>query len=175
VSETAIASRALELRRAFDDSFAVPAGIKDRETVDLLEITLAGARYAIRTDEIGGIHLDLVVTPLPSPVPELTGIASLRGAMLPVYDLGLLLSVGASAGRWIVLDAARTVGLSFGEFRGHVRIEAGRFASHHAGQGTADATSQFVRADAGVHSVVSVPSLVEFIRQRASGATARRG
>jgi chemotaxis signal transduction protein len=107
-------------------------------------------------------------------VPELTGIASLRGAMLPVYDLGLILSLGASAGRWIVLDAARTVGLSFGDFRGHVRIEAGRFAAHHDGQG-ATAASRFVRADSGVHAVVSIPSLVDFIRQRAAGATARRG
>jgi len=172
VSQTAIASRALELRRAFDETFAAPAHDTTHESIDLIDIALLGQPYAIRTGEIAGIHLDLVVSPIPSPVPELAGITALRGALLPVYDLGLVFGVGAAAGRWMVLDAARTVGLSFSEFQGHARIDAGVLAK---GAGDAANVSYVARVGGGARAIISIPSLVESIRQRAQRADARRG
>jgi len=41
--------------------------------------------------EVSGLFADKKVTRLPSPVSELSGIAGLRGAVLPVYDLAMLL------------------------------------------------------------------------------------
>lgn len=173
MTETAIASRSLELRRAFDEAFAVPADVTRPDTVDLLDLSLAGQRYAIRADEIAGIHLDLVVSPLPGPLPELTGITALRGTLLPVYDLGLVCGVSPCAGRWTVLDAAHTVAFAFSEFHGHVRIAATDLAAHRSGE--AAAAPQVARIGDSARPIISVSSLVESITQRASRAGTRRG
>jgi chemotaxis signal transduction protein len=172
VSQTALASRALELRRAFDQTFAVAADARTHESVDLIDIALLGQPYAIRTDEIAGIQFDLIVSPIPGPLPELAGITALRGALLPVYDLGLVFGVGSAAGRWIVLDATRTVGLSFSEFHGHARIDAAALAKS---DGEGGAASHVARLGGGARPVISIPFLVESIRQRAERADARRG
>ena len=172
MTETALASRATELRRAFDHSFAVPADDNRHEKVDLLDIMLAGQPYAIRTAEIAGIHLDLEVSHVPGPLPELVGITAIRGALLPVYDLGIVLGVGPSAGRWVVLDATRTVGLSFSDFHGHARIDAGQLAAHASGQQIA---SHVARIGDAARPVISIPSLIESIRQRVERAGTHRG
>jgi chemotaxis signal transduction protein len=170
----ALASRALELRREFDAAFAAPPAATRRATIDLLDIALAGHPCALRADEIAGIHLDLVVTPIPGPLSELAGVTALRGALLPVYDLGLVFGAGACAGRWIVLDAARTVGFAFTEFHGHLRIDAADLAAHDGGE--ASALAPYVaRVGTAARPVLSIPSLVDTVRQRASRANARKG
>jgi len=170
----ALASRALELRREFDAAFAAPPATARRATIDLLDIALGGHPCALRADEIAGIHLDLVVTPIPGPLPELAGVTALRGALLPIYDLGLVFGAGACAGRWIVLDAARTVGFAFTQFHGHLRIDTADLAAHDGGESPAMAP-HVARLGAAARPVLSIPSLVDAVRQRAARANARKG
>ena len=47
--------------------------------------------YAIRLSEIAGLHADKKITRVPGSHAALRGIAGFRGAMLPVYDLHVLL------------------------------------------------------------------------------------
>ena len=69
-----------------------------------------GAPFAFRLAEIAGVAVDRKLTSLPSPVPELLGLAGLRGRLVPVYSLTALLggTPEGTAGRWLVLDCGRS-------------------------------------------------------------------
>ena len=124
MTETAIASRALELRRAFDEAFAAPLAMAGGDTLDLIGIMLGGQPYALRTGEIDGLRLGVSVTPVPSLVPELMGIAGFRGRLLPVYDLSALLGYPPGNGRWCAFAGASPAGVAFGSFEAHFRVDA---------------------------------------------------
>jgi len=127
---SALSGRAAELRRAFDRSFAVPQNATVEDSVELLAIRAGGAGYAIRLAAVSGLFADRTVTALPSPVPELLGVAAFRGTVVPVYDLGVLLGHARSGKpRWLVLDTGTpAVGLAFEELDGHLRVPAGEIA-----------------------------------------------
>ena len=77
----------------------------------------------LRLGELSGLFADKKVTWLPSPVSELRGIAGFRGAVLPVYDLGMLLGCPrAAAPRWMVVTAAARIGLAFEGFDGYLSV-----------------------------------------------------
>jgi purine-binding chemotaxis protein CheW len=77
----------------------------------------------VRLDELGGLFVDRPITPLPSPVPQLLGVAGFRGAVVPVYDLAALLGHRrAGSPRWMVLTSgADAVALAFDSVAGHLR------------------------------------------------------
>ena len=85
------ADRVTELRDAFDRSFAQAPSTEAAAVENLLAIRVGAHPYALRMAEVSGLFADKKVTRLPSPVSELSGIAGLRGAVLPVYDLAMLL------------------------------------------------------------------------------------
>ncbi|HEY8088280.1 MAG TPA: chemotaxis protein CheW [Polyangiaceae bacterium] len=120
-----LAGRATELRRSFDRSFADPPRAAVAVLEDLLTIRVAGDPYALCLAECAGLFADRKVTPLPTTVPELLGLAGSRGALVPVYDLGALLGYPRDASRrWLVTTAgSAVVGLAFDEFEAHVRID----------------------------------------------------
>jgi chemotaxis signal transduction protein len=115
--------RAAALRREFDEAFAAPAEAA-AGAVDLLALRVAGARYALRLSEIGGLHADRRIVALPGAPPELLGLAGLRGSLVAVYDLGAFL--GAPRGEnphWVVLAwSDRTVGLAFEQLERYLRV-----------------------------------------------------
>jgi chemotaxis signal transduction protein len=164
-----LVGRVEELRRAFDRSFAGAPPEDTEARCDLLAIRVAGDAYALRLDEVAGLFVDRAVTPLPTPVPELLGLAGFRAALVPVYDLRALLTYSAGdAPRWIVTTAGEAiVGLAFDRFEAHVRVSAGALA--------ADASSahrcvrQVARTADGVRPIIHLPSVLEVIKARAQG------
>jgi hypothetical protein len=120
------ADKAAELRLAFDRSFAQPPLPPAGGFEDLLTVWVAGAGYAIRLGAIAGLYADREVARLPSPVPELLGVAAFRGVIVAVYDLGALLGRPASqAPRWLVLDrGSPAVALAFDGLERHLRVPA---------------------------------------------------
>ncbi len=115
--------RAAALRREFDDAFARPALLDERDSVELLAVRVCADAHAIRLSEIAGLFADRRITPVPGPLPELLGMAGLRGAIVPVYDLRLLLGhTPATPPRWLVLAASGQVGLAFDQLEGHVVV-----------------------------------------------------
>ena len=79
---TSISAKAAELRRVFDQARAVPSSTGvEVQTESLLAIRVARDPYAIRVSEISGISTDKKVVAFPSPIPELLGVAGLRGAI----------------------------------------------------------------------------------------------
>jgi chemotaxis signal transduction protein len=129
-----LADRAADLRAHFDRSFAEAPRAAAAATEDLLAIRLGGAPYALRLGELAGLFVDRRVAPVPSAVRELLGIAGFRGAIVPVYDLRLLLGCAATAPpRWLVIAAQLPVGFGFDVLEGHLRVGTGAIATGAAG------------------------------------------
>ena len=95
--------RAEDLRRSFDQSFETASNGETALQENFLAIRMAEDPYAVRLSEISGLFLDKVITPLPGSVSGLLGVAAFRGAMMPVYDLRVLLGyLGGGSPRWPV-------------------------------------------------------------------------
>jgi len=116
--------RATALRAQFDRAFADPPRPTAPATDDYLLIRIDGEPHAIALNEIASLHADLHVVLVPTHTPELVGVAAVRAALVPVYDLRLALGASATTVvRWVVLVRAATVGFAFDGFDGHARAE----------------------------------------------------
>jgi chemotaxis signal transduction protein len=166
--ELGLLGRAEELRRAFDRSFAdAPRVDTDATYVDLLAIRVGGDGYALRLAEVAGLFVDRVVSPLPTSVPELRGLAGFRASLVPVYDLAALLGYPtADAPRWLVsMAGVVTVALAFDRFDAHVRVAHGALAVADAG--ARGHVREVARTSDGVRAVLHLPSVLEAINARA--------
>lgn len=140
-----LSGRAAELRRAFDRSFAEAPGVASAPLEDLITVRIGGDGYALLLAECAGLFADRKVTRLPTRVPALLGLAGFRGALVPVYDLRVLLGYpGGHVPRWLVTTARSTgVALAFDAFEAHVRVDRGALV--------ADDTPAQPHADRVVH------------------------
>ena len=114
------ATAAARMRAEFDRGFALSPPVAGDAQEGYLAIRVGGDPCALRLADLLGVYVDRKVVPLPSSVPTLLGIASFRGALIPVHDLRLLLGYPARAGaRWLVrVRAAAPVGLAFDALEG---------------------------------------------------------
>lgn len=163
-----LAERAEELRRAFDQSFAESALVKQAPLEDFLAIGVGTDPYAVRLAEVSTLLADRPITRLPSPIPELLGIAGFRSAIVPVYDLRALLgySVG-SAARWLMIAAAMPVALAFDAFDGHFRLPLEARERESRNEPARQHVREVVRAASVVRPVVHLASVLEEIKKRA--------
>lgn len=160
----AIEHSAQGLKRAFDGSFASAPERRDADTEDFLAIRLGGDPYALRLREISGLFADRRISPLPSGLAELLGIAGFRGTILPVYDLRALLGYPASSTpRWLVTSADKPLSFAFDAFEGHMRLERSVIVQH------ADARRTHVRELARgelARPIIRLVSVLETVEQR---------
>ena len=167
----------LALRREFDAAFAQAPRQQGDYLEGLLAIRLGGDPYALRVSEIGGIHADRRIMPLPTPVPELLGVAGLRGQIAPVYDLAALLGYArASAPRWLILlrcaHQRAPVALAFDTFERHFSVSLQRIVAasdERTGQpgGARAHLVDVVCADAAARPIIQLQSLLQDIEARA--------
>lgn len=112
------------LRAAFDQSFAQAPATQTEPPANLLAISVGGDPYALRLIDVAGLFADKRIAMLPSPMPELLGLGGFRGAILPVYDLAMLLGYPkASAPRWLAAAAAAPAVFAFDGFDGYLSIQ----------------------------------------------------
>ena len=156
------------LRRDFDHSFAIARDGGAAECAILLAIRLRGDGFALRLSELRGVHSGRKVTPLPGPVPELLGIAGMRGAIVSVYDLGALLGYpGNAAGRWLALPAAEgSLGLAFDSFEGALRVPTADLAPEIGPAVRHQQVRELARTAAGNRPVIHLPSIIAMIARR---------
>ena len=128
---------AARLRQEFDASFAAPVSARSERYEDFLAIRVNSERYALRLAEIGGLHIDLRIVPVPSSAAQLLGVVGIRGMMAPIYDLAALLGYSPAPGpRWITLaKAPQTVGFAFEGFDFHLKVPAASLAGGHGHEG----------------------------------------
>jgi len=162
----------LALRREFDAGFARAPQSARAAQENLLAIRVGADGYALRIQDIGGLHLDKPIVALPTPIAELKGVAGFRGRVAPVYDLaGLLGHALQPAPRWLVLTrGAEPVALAFAHFEGHFSIDALDLV-RPAEANPAAASAQAVVSDAVRHAgalwpIIDIAALVSAIQRR---------
>ncbi|HYL62684.1 MAG TPA: chemotaxis protein CheW [Candidatus Methylomirabilis sp.] len=167
---SAITAKVAELRRVFDEARAAPFSSGAAElTEDLLAIRVSRDAYAVKASEISGLATDRKIVPLPSPIPELLGVAGIRGALVPVYSLAMLLGYNADTERtrWLALCGSEDpVALAFSEFDGYVRIPVTQLYAAEQKDVARTHVQQVVRATDMVRAVVSIPLIRETIQRR---------
>ena len=115
---------AAKLRAAFDRSFAEPLPVASPQ-VDAIAVHAGGGPCAFGQGELAALRTDLHITPLASQSAALIGVASFRGALVPVWDLGLLLhGAPVTQVRWCAVLRDETVAVAFDRLDGRVRAPA---------------------------------------------------
>jgi chemotaxis signal transduction protein len=169
-----VAAKAAELRNAFDGARALPFLSEVREQIEnLLALRVAGDAFAIRLSEISGLATDRKLVAFPSPVPELLGVAAIRGRLVPVYSLAALLGYSAqsSQGRWLMLcGTEEPVGLAINDFEGYVRVPLAQVYTAEQKDAASAHVKHVVRAADMVRGVVSIPLIMEIIQRRCRSA-----
>ena len=153
---------AAALRQAFDRSFAEEPRAGTDAFDDWLAIRLRNDPHVLRLADIARLLPLRALTRYPSAAREWLGLAGVAGAVVPVYDLGMLLGYPAGAQpRWMVLCKVMPVALAFdvfdGQFR-HPRDAAARPADA--------ARSEVLRTPDRVRPVVAIASILETIRSQ---------
>ena len=170
IEPSAIASNAAELRNAFDRARAIPFSAGAVEQVEgLLSIRVSGNPYAIRVSEISGLANDRKVVAFPSSIPELLGVAGIRGGLVSVYSLAALLGYSREAdqARWLVLcGVEEPVGLAFSAFEGYLLVPLTQvYAAGQRDAARAQVKHVLHAADL-VCAIVSIPDILESIKRR---------
>lgn len=164
------------LQNEFDRSFALPLGDGTRDELDFVAIRVADHAYALASGELAGITLGRRATPAPSPDPALGGLVGVRGALVAVFDLGVLVGARANAvpARWLALSARDTgLALAFDELEGYRSVPRSALRTLEARR---DAfVEQALAADDGLRSVVSVAKIVELLTERAGRFRSEKG
>jgi purine-binding chemotaxis protein CheW len=159
---------ASELRRAFDRSFSTVRRAQTARLEDFLAVRLGRDSYAIRLAEISGLVSDKAITLLPGRLPAFIGIAGFRGAIVPVFDLALLLGCPmADKPRWLVTAAREPVAFAFAGFEGHLRLSPDAIArQEEAGDRLRPYVRETARTPERTRSIVDMASVVEAIQRQ---------
>jgi chemotaxis signal transduction protein len=166
----AVVSKAAELRNSFDRARAIPSSARAVEQVEgLLSIRVCGDHYAIRISEISGLANDRKVVPFSSSIPELLGVAGIRGGLVSVYSLAALLGYSREAeqARWLVLcEAEESVGLAFSDFEGYLPVPLTQVYATDQRDAARAHVKHVLRTADLVCAVVSIPDILELIKRR---------
>lgn len=118
----AFQDKAAELRRTFDRSFAEARHAETALFDDFLAIRLRDDPHVLRLDGVARLLPLRALTRFPCALPQWLGLAGVAGAVIPVYDLRLLLGYPAGGTpRWMVVCKAAPVALAFDVFEGQFR------------------------------------------------------
>jgi chemotaxis signal transduction protein len=157
---TRLATRAAELRAAFDATFAQASATRTA-TENLLLVRTGDRPHVVPLRDVGGLAADRPVTALPGAGRALLGVAALRGRLVPVYHAATLTGLAPldAPPRWLLLDAGdEPVGFAVDAVDGHVRVPIGA-----AQQG-------MVRIGGAPHPVLRLPELVDTVRAQLPAA-----
>ncbi len=100
-----------EILAARTRALARPVRLERRAGLDLLVLRVAGERYGLPPDAVREVAEIRRLTPLPHAPPQLLGLTSRDGAIVPVFDLRVVLGMSLSSlpehGRIVVLGEER--------------------------------------------------------------------
>lgn len=164
-----VSEKVAELRRAFDEARAIPFPEGAKEAESLLAIRISGNAYAIKVSEIAGLATNRKIVPVPGPIPELLGLAGIRGTLVPVYSLDALLGYGSEAEQpgWLALCGTEDCfALAFHEFEGYLRIAQEELYPVEQKDALRTHVKEVARGPGAVRAVVSIALLRESIRER---------
>jgi purine-binding chemotaxis protein CheW len=157
------------MRRTFDQTFAAPAVLEAGTLQRLLAIQVGGTPFFLQSEQIAGLCRAKPIVPLPSRIPEMLGIAGIRGTLVPVFNLAAFLGLESHAARanWLALvKVETTIAFAFDEFEAQLEIAAEAIYREHDAV-RLQQTRWLARTERGVRSLVDMPPIVELIQTRA--------
>jgi chemotaxis signal transduction protein len=158
-----------ELRTAFDQTYAIPPSTQNIGQIeDLLAIRLGGNPYALRAGEISALARMPKVVAVPSPSPELEGLAGVRGAVVPIYRLAALFGSDREKQlRWCAwCGSEELMGFAFGGFEGFVRASQSQIYAPEHEYLTYEHVKSVFRTDEIVRPIVNLPSIMQLMKRR---------
>jgi purine-binding chemotaxis protein CheW len=158
--------RAASLKAAFDNTFARAPQALETATEDLLAIRTGGDPYALRVRELTALLVNRKVVPVPSPRPELLGVAGVRGALVPVYSLASLLGYRANGAvmRWLaVCGRSQAVGLAFDELESFLRLPEPSLHAVDRGDATRPHLAEAFRVGPATRRLIDTRSILNLL------------
>jgi chemotaxis signal transduction protein len=131
-SETRWTRRVGELKTAFDGAFALPAQPPAVDAPRVLLLTVGDTPCVVAVEECAGVVPAGAIVRLPSTTSAFRGLTTVRGAVLPVYDLATLLGLEPHpvARPWLLLAAGlHPVAFLAGSVDGYASVPASVSAS----------------------------------------------
>ena len=163
-----VSERVAELRLAFDEARAMPSSERAEEAENLLAIRISGDAYAIKVSEIAGLATGKKIVPVPGPIPELLGLAGIRGRLVPVYSLDALLGYDSEGEqpRWLALcGTEECFAVAFHEFEGYLHIAQAEIYPVGKKDEARIYVKEVARGPGAVRAVVSIALLRESIQE----------
>ena len=159
----ALQNKAMELRHAFDRSFAEAIHADTALFDDFLAIRLRDDPHVLRLDGVARLLPLRALTRFPSTIAQWLGLAGVAGDVVPVYDLGVLLGYPTGATpRWMAVCRAAPVALAFDVFEGQFRhlreVDSG---------GAGSPRGEVLRTAGQVRPVVPVDEVIATIKSLA--------
>jgi chemotaxis signal transduction protein len=170
-----LAQQALELRRRFDDSFAVAAAETTPDYIDLLAVRVAEDAYVIALSEVTSVFVARPIVAVPAEATGLLGLIGVRGEVIPVFALASLLGYGTGVDvpRWMITCGTEySVAIGFSDLEGYVRIPRAALSSGRATQRVSAFSTDVASTPSGVRPVLSIARLLRSLTS-ASNASAR--
>jgi chemotaxis signal transduction protein len=168
------AGLAAKMRDEFDRAFSLPVDTRRVRNLQFLAVRIGGSPYALAVPEITGLQVDRTIVSFPAVLPELLGVAGIRGELVPVYSLAELLGYERMAGkmRWMALcGPGKMVGLAFDEFERHLDLSPQQIATADSANLKTEHIRAVAHADDGARPVISIPSVMAEIARRCASAT----
>ncbi|MBX3158317.1 MAG: chemotaxis protein CheW [Deltaproteobacteria bacterium] len=124
-------NRAADMRAAFDAAFARAPDEDAAAHLELLVVRAGAATFAIPQPQVAELHAHVRIVPVPTRCRELLGVAHVRGAIVPVYDLRAALEQATTAPpAWLLVLAGGRAAVAFDAFERHLRVPLGEAAAH---------------------------------------------
>ena len=168
-----VSTRIAAAREAFDMAFALPEVPPAPAREGALEIGVGPDRYVLRLSQLDGVFVDRPVTTLPGAAKGFLGVVALGTAVLPAWDLRVLLGYApGSRPRWLASLARRTVALAFDSCSGHLHPDTGAFGL--AAPGASSIVRETVAWKGSLLPVLDVESILRVIGSLVAPGSARK-
>jgi chemotaxis signal transduction protein len=164
-----------ELRRAFDGAFAAPPEQRSDDFERLLAMRIGRDAYAVRIGELAGFAAAPKIVPVSSPIPQLLGIAGIRGNLVPVYSLAALLGYeqGEEGPRWFILCTGEDpIAMAFADLEGYLELPRSEVRAQGEGEVQRKHVREMVRTAGEMRAVIDLMSLARSIKERVALALA---
>jgi len=175
-----LAQRLAELQRAFDASFEVPARTREVDYEDMLAIQVQGGRFAVRINELAGVHAVRKIVSLPGGLLGLLGLVGVRGRLVAAYRLADLLGEAPPTPaeghlRWFLLSREDTqVGLAIEGIDAYLRVPKAEVHPVQGDETLGEHVSDVVRLDGVARGVLNIRSILAAIGRRANATPSGR-
>lgn len=175
-SGSAFDASLLELRRAFDASFAAPLPERAAAPKRVLVLRAGTTRLAVHLANVSAIQRLPRRVALPDAPPELLGLVGVRGRLVAAYRLARLLGSDVDEDpRWLLLGKGdEPLGLALEGFEGQRDVPAGDIYPDPQPGAARPHVRELARLGDGVVGVLDVEALDRAVRDRSHKDGARK-